>query len=79
MQDLFFDISFSFDGKTYIGIVNPSKKLNEAGVPNSFHVVLNDTSFGNLSFDDCKWTINEERPAAIVKQVGKQIEKHYQF
>ncbi len=74
-----FDISFELDDKKYKGWVNPSGELNEAGVPTYFHVILNEASFGYLTFKDCKWTINEERPSGLVKLVGKQIEKHYQL
>lgn len=79
MQETIFDIAFDFDGKKYKGWVNPSDKLNGNGSPVSFHVVLNDTSFGYLSFNDCKWSVNEERPGGLVKIIGKEIEKHYQL
>ncbi len=71
-----FDIAFNAGEQEYKGWVNPSDKINESGTPVSFHVVLNDVSFGYLSFQDCQWIINEERPSALVKLVGKQIEKH---
>ena len=79
MENNIFDISFEFDNKQYKGSVNPSDELNESGTPVSFHVVLDDVSFGYLSFQDCDWMIDEERPEGLVKQVGKQIEKHYQL
>ena len=79
MEDRIFDISFEFDEKRYKGFVNPSDRKNEQGAPASFHVVLNDVSFGNLSFVNCKWTISEKRPTGLVSLVGKQIEKHYQL
>jgi hypothetical protein len=79
MADKIFDISFELDDKRYKGFVNPSESVNEKGVPDSFHVVLNDVSFGYLSFTNCKWTINEKRPTGLVSLVGKQIEKHYQL
>jgi hypothetical protein len=79
MEDNIFDINFEEDGKQYKGWVNPSDKLNDSGTPVSFHVVLNDTSFGYLSFRDCLWMVNEQRPAELVQSVGKQIEKHYSF
>ena len=78
-EEKIFDIGFTFDDKEYKGWVNPSDKVNESGSPSSYHVVLNDVSFGYLSFKDCRWMVNEERPAGLVKMVGKQIEKHYQF
>ena len=79
MDEKIFDIAFIHEGRKYKGWVNPSDKLNEKGTPSSFHVVLNDTSFGDLSFQNCVWTVTEERPANLVRAVGKQIEKHFQF
>ena len=79
MENRIFDISFENDGKRYSGWVNPSDKINENGIPVSFHVVLDGTSFGYLSFNDCKWTINEERPSSLIEAVGHEIEKKYQL
>ena len=79
MEDKIFNIEIEHEGRILKGWINPSDKLNEQGVPTSFHVVLNDTSFGYLSFQNCKWSVNEERPAALVKLIGKQIEKHFQL
>ena len=75
MEQEIFDISFESGGQVYKGWVNPSEKLNDTGAPSSYHVVLNEVSFGYLSFNDCKWTINEERPTPLVKAVGEEIEK----
>jgi hypothetical protein len=52
--------------------------MSDAGAPVSFHVVLNDVSFGYVSFHDNQWVVNEERPADLLKAVGEQIEKYYQ-
>jgi hypothetical protein len=79
MEDSIFDIIFEQEGKQYKGWVNPSEKLNDSGTPVSYHVVLNDVSFGHLSFRECVWMINEERPKDLVQSVGKQIEKHYRL
>lgn len=79
MEDNIFNISFVYGDVVYKGWVNPSDKLNESGTPVSFHVVLNDVSFGYLSYNDCLRTINEDRPELLVKLAGKQIEKHYQL
>ena len=77
MKDNIFDIRFSSDGVKYDGWVNPSEKKDKEGKPASYHVVLNGVSFGYLSFHDCKWSINEERPASLVEAAGREIEKHY--
>ncbi len=74
-EEKIFDISFELDGTTYKGWVNPSGKLNDEGIPVSFHVVLNDTSFGYLSYNNTEWTVNEDRPEALTKKVGEEIEK----
>jgi hypothetical protein len=79
MEDNIFDIGFEYEGQVFKGWVNPSDKLDDKGRPISFHVVLNDTSFGYLSFSQCNWTINEERPDGLVRAVGQEIEKYYQF
>lgn len=76
MESQIFDIDFSHDGEQYTGWVNPSDKLNAEGKPVSFHVVLNDVSFGYLSFNG-KWKVNEARPHTLVECVGEQIERFY--
>lgn len=76
-EEKIFDISFEHDGITYKGWANPSDKTNDEGMPASFHVVLNDTSFGYLSNNNGEWTVNEDRPEDLIKKVGKEIEKHF--
>lgn len=79
MEDKIFDISFQNDGRKYTGWVNPSDRTDENGKPVSFHVVLNGASFGHVSFNNCKWTINEERPSSLVEAVGHEIERRYEL
>ena len=79
MEDNIFDIAFQTADVSYEGWVNPSEKTDHEGKPVSYHVVLNGVSFGYLAFHDCKWTVNEERPAALVEAAGREIEKHYQL
>jgi len=78
-SDDIFDISFTAGNIRYNGWVHPSGKINESGKAVTFHVVLNGTSFGYISYHNCQWTINEDRPKELVEEVGKQIEKHYQL
>jgi len=54
-EEKIFDISFQSDGRQYKGWVNPSDKLNDKGLPSSFHVVLNEVSFGYLSVSTIKF------------------------
>ncbi len=78
MDDKIFDIAFESDGKQYNGWVNPPDKINDT-LPASFYVILQDTSFGYLSFHNCKWTANEQRPAKLIEAIGKEIEKKYKL
>ena len=77
MEDKIFDIAFETNGRQYKGWVNPSEKINDSGAPASFHVVVENTSFGYLSLHNCKWTVNEQRPAELVEAIGKEIERKY--
>jgi hypothetical protein len=79
MEDKIFDIAFENESRQYKGWVNPSDKMNDEGQPASFHVVLQDTSFGYLSLHDCKWIVNEQRPAELVEAIGREIEKKYKL
>ncbi|MHA4844222.1 hypothetical protein ACX0G7_08665 [Flavitalea antarctica] len=76
MEDNIFDIQFQYNGLDYKGWVNPSSKKHSDGMPASFHVVLNDISFGNMSFNQGKWIVNEDRPDELTALVGKHIEKN---
>jgi hypothetical protein len=79
MQETVFDISFEYNDKTYTGLVTPSDQKDDGGRPISFDVVINGQPLGQLSFQDCKWFVDKEKPSGLVKQIGKQIEKHFQF
>jgi hypothetical protein len=78
-EDRIFDISFQCDGRQYKGWVNPSEKTDKTGRPASYHVVLEGVYFGNLSINNCKWGINEDRPDSLTEAVGREIEKYYQL
>lgn len=75
-EDKIFDIEFSAEGKLYKGWVNPSEKLHDDGKPASFHVVLNDVFFGNLSYSQGNWVADESRPAVLIEAAAVEIEKH---
>lgn len=76
-EDKIFDIEFDCEGRHYKGWVNPSDELQEDGLPVSSHVVLENVSFGYLSFNNGNWSANEERPAALVESIGTQIRNKY--
>lgn len=71
------DIALDFDGMHYAGWATPSDHLHENGWPKSFHVVLNETFFGNVSFDNGKWLVDEQRPDGMADVVGAAIQSKY--
>jgi hypothetical protein len=71
------DIALDFDGIHYSGWATPAEKHHENGWPKSFHVVLNETFFGNVSFDDGKWLVDEQRPDGMANAVGAAIQSKY--
>jgi hypothetical protein len=77
-EDKIFDIEFDCDGKHYKGWVNPSEEINDKGLPVSFHVVLDNVSFGHLSYSNGNWSSDEQRPAALVEAVGKELQQRFQ-
>jgi hypothetical protein len=79
MEEKLFDISFQSGEKRYAGWVKPSEKLNDIGAARSYHVVLENTFFGELSLNNCHWIINQPRPHLLVEAVGKEIEKHFKL
>lgn len=74
MNDQSFNITLDFEGTHYEGWITPSDKTEADGKPKSFHVVLNETMFGNLSLSEDTWTVDEQRPEGLVKEVGKYIQ-----
>ena len=76
-KDKTFDISrLEHEGHPYSGWIIPSKKRNAEGEPSSYHVVLDNVFFGNLSFENGRWSIDDQRPGDLVQAVGQYIEKH---
>ena len=71
------DITFTANGLNYTGWATPSDKNKKDGSPKSFHVILNDIMFGNVSQSgENSWTVDEQRPQALVDAVGKFLEDH---
>ena len=77
-EEKIFDIEFECGGKHYKGWVNPSDEINEQEFPVSFHVVLDNVSFGYLSFANGTWSSDEQRPAALVESIGQELQQRYQ-
>lgn len=77
MSDQTFNIALDFEGVHYEGWVTPSDKKKQDGQPASFHVVLNETMFGNLSLSGGTWAVDEQRPEGLVQEVGKCIETNW--
>ncbi len=68
-------IALEQNGQPYSGWATPSDKRHADGYAKSYHVVLNQVFFGDMSFDQGKWEISEQRPHLLVDAVGRAIEK----
>jgi hypothetical protein len=53
----------------------PSDNRHADGYAKSYHVVLNEVFFGDMSLDQGKWETSEQRPHLLVDAVGRAIEK----
>jgi hypothetical protein len=72
MEQDYYTIQFDYDGIHYDGRVTPELKAHQQS-PSSWHVVLNDVFFGYLSKQGAHWNVTEQRPHALVQEVGKHI------
>lgn len=67
-------LSLQHGSISYNGWATPSDKHHADGYASSYHVVLNEVFFGDLSFNSGKWTISEQRPHDLVVAVGMALE-----
>jgi hypothetical protein len=77
MQSEPIDIQLDFEGTHYTGWATPSEKEYDDGWPKSFHVVLNETLFGNVTIDNGKWLVDEQRPDGMAEAVGAAIKSRF--
>jgi hypothetical protein len=63
-------IEFDYNNLHYKGWATPSEKKKATGEPTSFHVVLNDIFFGNVSHADGNWEVDEQRAPELVTKVS---------
>lgn len=66
MEKTSLPVQFAFEGTHYKGWATPSDEHHKDGMARSYHMVLNDVFFGDLSHDDGHWIINEQRPKPLV-------------
>lgn len=79
MEKISIPLEFEYEYIHYKGWATPSDKRHPDGKPASYHVVLNGVFFGNLSLNEGKWNIDEQRPddlflntaECLAKAVGK--------
>jgi hypothetical protein len=77
MNKTTFDIAFDYEGVHYTGWATPADHVQADGQPASYHVVLNDTFFGNVSYHDDHWMVDQQRPAGLVAEVGRIIQSRW--
>lgn len=72
-----FDITLDFNGTHYAGWAIPADRKHDNGWPKSFHVVLNEVFFGNVSRSEDQWIVDEPRPDGMAEAVGAAIQSKY--
>jgi hypothetical protein len=75
MEKTSLSIQLQQGGQKYDGWATPADKRHDDGYAKSYHVVLNEVFFGDLSFQEGRWTISEQRPHDLVIAVGNAITK----
>jgi hypothetical protein len=75
MEKTSLPIALEQDGQSYSGWATPSDKRHADGYAKSYHVVLEGVFLGDMSFDQGKWEISEQRPDLLVGAAGRAIEK----
>ncbi|MBS1665211.1 MAG: hypothetical protein JST68_29465 [Bacteroidetes bacterium] len=73
MEKTSLPIQLEQGGQQYTGWATPSDDRHPDGYPKSYHVVLNEVFFGDLSHNQGKWLISEPRPHDLVAAVGAAI------
>jgi len=70
MEKTSIPLQFDLNGTQYTGWATPSDQ-KVGRYAKSYHVVLNQVFFGNLSHDRGKWLIDENRPNDLVMAAGE--------
>jgi len=75
MEKTSFSLEFNAEGIHYTGWATPSDHRHDDGQPSSYHVVLNQVFFGNVSRNKGKWLVDEQRPYELTAAVGECLDK----
>ena len=75
MEKTSIPLELDCQGIHYTGWATPSDSVHPDGYAKSYHVVLNEVFFGDLSYDHGKWIIDQQRPHELVVAVGHCLEK----
>jgi hypothetical protein len=68
-------LSLVHEHQRYEGWATPSDKHHTDGHASSYHVVLNEVFFGDMSFTQGNWVISEQRPHELVAAVGSVLQQ----
>jgi len=73
MEKVSIPLSLKHEGTQYDGWATPSDHRHPDGLASSYHVVLNENFFGDMSYQNGHWLISEQRPAALVEATGAAL------
>lgn len=73
MEIALLPLDLQYAGMTYDGWVTPSGDLYPDGDSSCYHVFLNGSFFGDMSFLEGRWLISERRPGELTTAVGNAL------
>ena len=66
-------LRFLYEEQNYTGWATASNERDANGYARSYHVILNEVYFGDLSYQDDHWLISQQRHTDLVAIVGDAI------
>ena len=73
-----FPINFSFEGRSYQGLVKPLATGIQNRIPTSFQVFVNNTYYGLMKRKEDRWETDSPKCAIIMDTLGNEIYDWYQ-
>jgi hypothetical protein len=71
-----FPIHFQFDGRSYLGQIQPLKSNTGGNMPTNFQVFLNNIYCGEIKRKGSKWETDSPKCAIMVDTIGNHIDSN---
>ena len=78
MQAEPFPLELNYEGTHYSGTIEPSRELDEQGVPIHYRVIINGELFAYLCCGSNGWDDNGSHPKNVINAIGEYIKEWYE-